>query len=50
MQITLMNARFAALVAVDPERRALAGDQFYVDLDLGGANLPPGTRLALGAR
>jgi MOSC domain len=48
MQITLMNARFAALVAVDPERRALAGDQLYVDLDLGGANLPPGTRLALG--
>ena len=49
MQITLMNARFAALVAVDPERRALAGDQLYVDLDLGGANLPPGTRLELGA-
>ncbi len=49
MQITLMNARFAALVAVDPERRALAGDQLYVDLDLSSANLPPGTRLALGA-
>jgi hypothetical protein len=49
MQISLMNARFAALVAVDPERRALAGDQLYVDLDLGIANLPAGTRLELGA-
>ena len=47
-QITLMNARFAALIAGDPDRRALAGDQFYVDLDLSGANLPPGTRVALG--
>jgi hypothetical protein len=49
MQITLINARFASLVAVDPERRALAGDQLYVDLDLSGANLPPGTRLILGS-
>jgi hypothetical protein len=47
-QLTLMNARVAALVAVDPDRRALAGDQLYVDLDLGIDNLPPGTRLALG--
>lgn len=47
-QLTLMNARAAALVAVDPDRRALAGDQLYVDLDLGGANLPAGTRLQLG--
>ena len=36
------------LVAVDPERRVLAGDQLHVDLDLSEANLPPGTRLALG--
>jgi len=47
-QVTIMNARFAALVAVDPARRALAGDQLYVDLDLSLANLPPGTRLAVG--
>jgi hypothetical protein len=47
-QLTLMNARVAALVAIDPERRALAGDQLYVDLDLGGENLPPGTRLSVG--
>jgi hypothetical protein len=49
MQVTVMNARFAALVAVDPKRRALAGDQLYVDLDLSAANLPPGTRLMVGS-
>jgi MOSC domain-containing protein YiiM len=47
-QLTVMNARFAALVAGDPERIPLAGDQLYVDLDLSEANLPAGTRLALG--
>jgi hypothetical protein len=47
-QLTLMNARVAALVAVAPERIPLAGDQFFVDLDLTAANCPPGTRLALG--
>ena len=48
LQITLMNARAAALVAGDPERRLLAGDQLFVDLDLSSASLPPGTRLVLG--
>jgi MOSC domain-containing protein YiiM len=49
-QLTLMNARAADLVAAgDRDRWALAGDQFYVDLDLSDANLPAGTRLALGA-
>jgi MOSC domain-containing protein YiiM len=48
-QVTLMNARAAALIAHDPDRRALAGDQLYVDLDLGCANLPAGTRLRLGS-
>ncbi|HWE33695.1 MAG TPA: hypothetical protein VG410_09430 [Solirubrobacteraceae bacterium] len=47
-QLTVMNVRAAALFAVDPQRRALAGDQLYVDLDLGGENLPPGTRLSVG--
>ena len=47
-QITLMNVRAAALIAVDPGRRALAGDQLYVDLDLGGANLPAGSRVQVG--
>ena len=47
-QLTLINARAAALVAVDRERWPLAGDQLYVDLDLSTENLPPGTRLAVG--
>jgi hypothetical protein len=48
-QITVMNARVALLVARDPARRPLAGDQLYADLDISVANLPPGTRLALGS-
>ena len=48
-QLTLMNARVVALLAGDPDRRALAGDQLYVDLDLSAENLSPGTRLALGS-
>jgi hypothetical protein len=48
-QLTLMNSRAAALVAGGDERRPLAGDQLYVDLDLSDANLPPGTRLAVGS-
>jgi hypothetical protein len=49
LQLTLMNCRVAALVAGGDERRPLAGDQLYVDLDLSEANLPPGTRLELGS-
>lgn len=48
-QVTLMNARAAALVAGDRDQWALAGDQLFVDLDLSGANLPPGTRLEIGS-
>ena len=48
-QLTLANARAVDLVAAgDRERWALAGDQFYVDLDISKENLPAGTRLALG--
>jgi hypothetical protein len=47
-QLTLMNARSAALVAGERDRWALAGDQLYVDLDLSYPNLPPGTRLKVG--
>lgn len=49
MQLNIMNARVAALLAQSPERWALAGDQLYVDLDLSTENLPPWTRLALGS-
>jgi hypothetical protein len=48
-QVTVMNARLVALVAGGRERWPLAGDQLYVDLDLSAANLPPGTRLAVGS-
>jgi len=48
-QITIMNARAAALVAQSADRWSLAGDQLYVDLNLGGNNLPPGTQLAIGS-
>ena len=47
-QITIMNVRSAGLVAGDPERRPLAGDQLYVDFDISIGNLPAGTRLAVG--
>jgi hypothetical protein len=49
MQLNVMNARAAALVAVELDRRALAGDQLFLDLDLSTENAPPGTRLELGS-
>lgn len=49
MQINVMNARVAALVAQDKQRWQLAGDQLYLDLDLSTENLPAGTRLAIGS-
>jgi MOSC domain-containing protein YiiM len=48
MQLTLTNARVLAHLADSRDDWPLAGDQLYVDLDLGSANLPPGTRLAVG--
>jgi hypothetical protein len=48
MQLNVMNARCAALVAQDDNRWQLAGDQLYIDLNLSEENLPPGTRLAIG--
>lgn len=48
MQLNIMNSRAAELIAGDESRWPLAGDQLYVDLDLSGENLPPGTRLAIG--
>jgi hypothetical protein len=48
MQLNVMNARAAALVAQHPDRWALAGDQLFVDLDLSLTNVPPGTRLGIG--
>ncbi len=47
-QLTIMNARVAGLLAQDEERWDLFGDQLYIDLELSEANLPVGTRLAMG--
>ncbi len=49
MQINLMNCRVISAIAGDKVNWPIAGDQFYVDLDLSDANLPPGTRLQIGA-
>jgi hypothetical protein len=49
MQINIMNTRVVALVAQDRARWPLAGDQLFVDLDLGDANLPAGTCLSIGS-
>lgn len=51
MQLNLIGARTTRLLGGDdPDVRALAGDQLHLDLDLSEANLPPGTRLAIGDR
>src|SRR6266850_1674203 len=49
MQLNIMNSRVIALVAQDKDRWQLAGDQLFIDMDLGAENLPPGTQLSLGA-
>ena len=49
MQINIMNSRVTALVAQEKERWKLAGDQLYIDMDLGHENLPPGSHLAIGS-
>jgi MOSC domain-containing protein YiiM len=38
----------SAVIAGERERWPLAGDQFYVDLDLSHANLPAGSRVQIG--
>ncbi len=47
-QLTLISTRVLAAIEPDRARWPLAGDQLYVDLDLSTANLPAGTRLAIG--
>ncbi len=48
-QLTLMNARAIAAIAHARDCWALAGDQLFVDFDLSESNVPPGTRLQVGA-
>ncbi len=49
MQLTLMNSRVIQLISQDRDRWHLAGDQFFVDMDLSQENLPAGTRIAMGS-
>jgi hypothetical protein len=48
-QLTVMSVRALADIEPDRSRWPLAGDQLYVDLDLGVENLPAGLRLAVGS-
>ena len=48
MQLTVMSSAVIGFLAGDPGRRALAGDQLYVDLDLSHDNLPAGSLLTIG--
>ena len=48
MQVTLMNSRVIELISGDRANWPMAGDQFFVDFDLTGENLPSGTRLKIG--
>jgi hypothetical protein len=47
-QINVMSARSISLIAGEPDRWQLAGDQLYLDFDISEDNLPAGTRLAIG--
>jgi hypothetical protein len=47
-QLTLISTRVLRAIEPDPGRWPLAGDQIYVDFDLGMERLPAGSRLALG--
>lgn len=49
MQLNLMNARVAELVAGPRERWQLAGDQLFVDMELSDEALPHWTKLAIGS-
>ena len=49
MQLTLMNSRIIQLISQDRDRWHLAGDQFFVDMDISQENLPAGTRIAMGS-
>jgi MOSC domain-containing protein YiiM len=47
-QVSLMNARFLRQIAGSEDAICLAGDNLIVDFDLTAANLPAGSRLAIG--
>ena len=47
-QVTLMNSRVIQHLAMSRDRWGLAGDQLYVDFNLGVQNLNPGDQLQVG--
>jgi MOSC domain-containing protein YiiM len=47
MQIAVMQRDVAEMIA-NGQALALAGDNLFVDLDLSGGNLPPGSRVRVG--
>lgn len=49
VQLCIMNSRSIGLIAQERERWAAAGNNLYMDFDLSPDNLPPGSRLAIGA-
>jgi hypothetical protein len=48
VQVAIMNARMIEVLAGDQTHWPLAGDQLFVDFDLGTANLSPGDQLKVG--
>ena len=48
-QVSIMNDRFLRQIAADTDDMCLAGDNLIVDLDLSEANLPAGSRVAIGS-
>lgn len=48
MQLNIMNSRVIQAICGDIINWPIAGDQFFVDFDLGAENLPAGTQLSLG--
>lgn len=49
VQICMMMSRCIDLIAGGKENWAPAGDNFFIDMDLTPANMPPGTRFAIGS-
>jgi MOSC domain-containing protein YiiM len=47
-QINVMSARSISLIAGEPHRWPLAGDQLYLDFDISEDNVPAGSQIAVG--
>jgi MOSC domain-containing protein YiiM len=47
--VTVISTRVLRAIEPDETRWPLAGDQLYVDFDLGQEELPPGSRIAVGS-